>query len=79
MNKKIKYTEVRASEALFMFGAWLTTREEVVTFSRNHDSSRMAQLIQIFMDENNLEDPSEAYPDNMIMPEREEIRKAYEN
>ena len=38
--------EMRPSEAVLMFGAWLTTRDEVAgPFSGHHDASQMAELV----------------------------------
>jgi len=60
---------ITATDALFGFGAWLTTREEAVTFSRNDDATKMVNLITKFLETNNLPDVSEHYPDNFIMPQ----------
>jgi hypothetical protein len=61
--------KVSPSEALYMFGAWLTTREEKVTFSHKHDASKMADLISEFCKANNLDEPREnMYPKNLKHP-----------
>lgn len=57
-----------ASEALFGFAAWLTTRETTVIASRVHDASVWAGLVDEFMKANNLQDPREDYHKRFVMP-----------
>ncbi len=64
----MKENTITATDALFGFGAWLTTRKEAVTFSSKDDSGEMANLIATFIKINNLPDPSKNYPDNFVMP-----------
>ncbi len=66
---RITKERLPAADALFGFGAWLTTRGEIVTFSGKHEcSGTMVDLIGEFMEANNLPDVSEAYPGNFKMP-----------
>ena len=59
---------ITATDALFGFGAYLTTRKKEVTFSYKHNAADMVDLISEFLDANNLPDVSKAYPDNFVMP-----------
>lgn len=54
------------SEALFGFGAWLTTRDTPVTMSSHHDAGIVARLISEFCDRHDFEDPREHWEDNLI-------------
>ncbi len=60
--------KITATDALFGFGAWLTTRKEAVTFSHKHNAGKMVELITEFLSVNDLPDPSSGYPNNFIMP-----------
>ena len=60
-----------ASEALYGFVGWLTTREEIVTASSRHDASIWANLIAAFLKENKLEDPRDGWGNNLIHPSGE--------
>lgn len=66
---RLKYlSEMSASEAVYGLMAWLTTRDKNIILGATHDSSEPAELIGKFIDENNLEQPTEAYPDNIKFP-----------
>ncbi len=60
--------EMTASEALFGFMAWLTTREPVEIFSARHDAAPAPALIGEFMKANNLADPREDWTDRLTHP-----------
>lgn len=57
-----------ASEALFGFAGWLTSRQEVVTFSRTHDAAKAADLVAEFMKENKLPYPRDHWVRNLVHP-----------
>jgi len=58
-----------ASESVFGFAAWLTTRDEAVTMGATHDAAIAAELVKQWVDTNGLEDPRNGvYPDNIVMP-----------
>ncbi|MCE3234023.1 MAG: hypothetical protein K0Q50_203 [Vampirovibrio sp.] len=62
---------VTASEALYGFAAWLTSRARPVTFSANHDAAPAADLVAEYVKANTLPDPREyIYPHNLTMPKR---------
>jgi len=48
-----------ASEALYGFAAWLTTREQAVTVGANYDASIWAELVNQFCEANSLPKPRE--------------------
>lgn len=61
--------ELSASEALFGFGAWLTSRKKVAgPFSAKHLIPPMVGLITEFIKANRLKDPGKFYPHNFTMP-----------
>lgn len=49
--------KLSASEALYGFFGWLTTRQETVTESVKHDANVWVDLIKAFCDENKLDKP----------------------
>ncbi len=59
-----------ASEALFGFTAWLTTRSEPVTFSAKHDASVVAELVRQFCDTNNFAEPRDCWTDSLKHPKK---------
>ena len=61
--------EMNASEALFGFMGWLTSRDEVTpNFSANHYAGEAANLVSVFCKENNLSDPRAGWENNLIHP-----------
>jgi hypothetical protein len=54
----MKDHKLTATEALYGFAGWLTTRETPVTFSSIDDASRAAQLVAEFVAANDLGDVS---------------------
>ncbi len=57
-----------ASEALFGFMGWLTSRKQSETFSSNHDAARAVDLVSEFMNVNNLAEPRDDWTKNFTMP-----------
>ena len=60
--------ELSASEALFGFTVWLTTRVPVTTMSAKHDCAGIPDLIQEFCDVNALAEPGYGWADLLIHP-----------
>ncbi len=59
--------EMNASEALYGFMGWLTTREQVTPeFSLRHDASEGARLVAEFCKRNKLTEPREGWQNNLI-------------
>ena len=58
-----------ASEAVFGFGVWLTTRREVSgPFSSHHLTPPMVELVGEFCKVNKLGSPRESWPKNLTIP-----------
>lgn len=60
--------EMTASEALFGFTAWLTTRKTAVTFSADNDVGAAVELVDKFCKVNNLTEPREDWTDRLTHP-----------
>lgn len=68
----MEYNNMNASEALYGFGAWLTTRKEVLNIGASHDASIVTELIKKFIDANRLEDVRDwRYPKNITHPKED--------
>lgn len=52
-----------ASETLYSFAAWLTTRDEAVTLGATHDASVAADLVNEFCQRSGIPDPRENFGD----------------
>ena len=68
--------KLTASEALFGFCGWLTTRREQTTMSSKDDAAHIADLVKEFCDENKLEEPRDGWDKNLIHPSGECSGKA---
>lgn len=62
--------DLTASEAIYGFCAWLTTRKEKTVMSSSSNASPIAERIKEFCDENDLEDPRDNYTDYFSMPKK---------
>lgn len=60
-----------ASEALYGFTGWLTTREKPITISARHDAGIMSELVGEFCKENKLSEPRDGWAENLIHPSGE--------
>jgi len=60
-----------ASEALYAFAGWLTTRGTPVTLSGHHDAGVAANLVHKFCQSQELEEPRDGW-DSLIQPYPEE-------
>lgn len=56
------------TDALCGFVAWITTRDEIVPAGASQDSAPWADLVNKFIQENGLGDPSKEFPHNIIRP-----------
>lgn len=56
---------MRASEVLYGFCGWLTTREEPTIMSRRHDAAVVADRIKEFIDSQGLQMPRDNYVDDL--------------
>ena len=62
--------KLSASEALYGFAGWLTTRKEPVTLSRTDDAAIVAELVDEFCKANDLEQPAPGWDINLVYPSR---------
>lgn len=62
-------SELKASEALFGFAGWLTTREEVTQMGARHDCAGIADLVKEFCDANGLTEPADDWHHKLVHPE----------
>lgn len=60
---------LNASEAVFGFAAWLSTRKEVVSFGASCDCASIPGLITRFCNANSLGGPSINWPHNLNYPD----------
>lgn len=60
--------KLSASEALFGFTAWLTTRKEHVVAGSSCDCAVWVDLVKKFCDENGLSEPREEWGKNLKHP-----------
>ena len=61
-------SKMNASEALYGFMGWLTSRDEAVTFSGTHDAGIAADLVDRFVKANNLTEPRDGWQENLTHP-----------
>lgn len=60
--------QLSASEAVFGLLGWLTSRRESVTFGSVHDAGVAAELAQVFIDTNGLDEPRAGWADLLTHP-----------
>ena len=60
--------KLNASEAIYGFAAWLTTRDESITAGSTHDAAVWAEKVDEFCKVNHLEEPREGWQNNLIHP-----------
>ena len=68
----VKPIDLTASEALYAFGAYLTTRDEVIEIGASRDASPIAEAIRDFCNVNILPEPRDGW-------EKKEVRFPVEN
>ena len=60
---------ITASEAVYGFAAWLTTRPGTLRVGSRHNAATMACLVTRWLETNRLPEPREAsYPKNIKQP-----------
>ena len=65
----MKTHELSGSEAVYGFCAWLTTRDDITKMSAKHDCGIIAELINKFCVENNLDPPRENWSKLLTHPQ----------
>jgi len=63
--------KLTASEAVYGFCGWLTTRKQETRMGENNDCAPIADLIDQFCNENRLPDPVDGWEKNLIHPKNE--------
>ena len=61
--------KLKASEAIYGFVGWLTTRKEKTVMGSDSDCAVVADLVKQFCEVNKLSEPSEKWSDNLIHPD----------
>ena len=64
--------ELSASEALFGFAGWLTTRDKTVSMGALHECGAVADLVIQFCEVNNLTEPREGWEKRLTHPTENE-------
>ncbi len=62
--------KINASEALFGFMGWLTTRDTVLSVGKHHVCGPVADAVKAFCDANNLAEPRDGWEKNFVHPEK---------
>ena len=65
------FGKMTASEAIYGFCAWLTTRDKKTVMSASDDSGAICDLVKMFCEENKLPDPRPAWTTNLVHPSGE--------
>lgn len=79
-EKEVQMDKLTATEALFGFCGWLTTRQERTIMSSSDDSAPIVRLITRFIEANALAEPGEGWQNNLIHPADEysdQLQKEY--
>lgn len=66
-----KDDSLSASEALYGFMGWLTSREKEITISSRHDAAEPAELVSAFCEINDLREPKSGWANRLIHPTRD--------
>lgn len=61
-------SQLSASEAIFGFCGWLTSRDERTIMSASDDAPIIADLIQLFCDTNKLIEPRDGWENKFTHP-----------
>ena len=64
----MKRNTLLASEALYGFAGWITTRDKEIVASAHHDSAIWAKLVDEFIKTNNLDKPRDRWEENLTLP-----------
>ena len=60
--------ELTASEALFGFAGWITTRSQSITAGAGYDAAGWAALVAEFCETNKLKKPRKSWPKHLTHP-----------
>ena len=59
---------ISASEALYGFAGWLTSRNKPLIFSAAHDAAAVADAVDDFCKANNLDEPQKGWEKHFVYP-----------
>ena len=63
---------ITASEALYGFMGWLTSRQGTLTLGGSHDCAPAADVVNEFCDANDLAEPRSGWHRNFVHPQNKE-------
>ena len=63
------HNKLTASEAIFGFAGWLTTRPKKTVMSSSDDAAPIVELIQQFCEVNNLDEARDGWENNLTHPD----------
>lgn len=63
---------LNASEAIFGFCGWLTTRSKAIVMSSKHDAAPIADMIKAFCEYNSLPEPVDGWDNKLKHPKESE-------
>jgi len=64
-ERRMVREEISASEALYGFGGWLTTRDEPITMSAHDNAAIVAELIDEYIQKQELKEPKDHWEDQL--------------
>jgi hypothetical protein len=65
--------KLTASEAVYGFCGWITTRSVAVTAGDTHDCAAWANLVKEFCEANDLNEPADGWHENLVHPSDEPV------
>ena len=71
--------EITASEALYGFMGWLTTRQESLSVGAHHECAPAADAIKEFCNANGLAEPRDGWEKNFVHPNESAPMRVYDN
>ncbi len=71
MCEKTKSSQLSGSEAVYGFAGWLTSRSEKTTMSSSNDAAVIAELVDLFCQTNNLDEPRDKWSEWLKHPKNE--------
>jgi hypothetical protein len=66
--------EPTASEALYGFVGWLTTRDQMVCLSATQDAAKAAELVDLYVKTNDFTPPRDDFANRVAHPLENEVQ-----
>ena len=70
-KETVRMDSLSASEALYGFMGWLTTRQDVMSVGASYECAPAADAVKEFCDANNLAEPRDRWEKNLVHPEED--------